>query len=194
MGGSTDLERLRFSDNLTMGELYKPWTAFKHPTYGDIEIGGWVKMSSRVSAPFMLRDLVHRNAMAVIFVAKNTPEVSLEVTELKKLGKGLYRVRTRLSNKNAIPTMSYQAQKVKLYPKDTLTVSGAKAKVAAGGLLTDPYRDTVAYKEHRPELQFLVVPGFGKVDYEFLVEGEGEVTIRYASRHGGKLTQTVQLR
>jgi hypothetical protein len=193
MGSSTDLERLRFSDNLTMGELYKPWTAFKHPTYGDIEIGGWVKMSSRLSAPFMLRDLVHRNAMAVIFTAKNTPEVSLEVTGIKKVGNGLFRVRTRLSNKNAIPSMSYQAQKVKLYPRDTLTVSGAKAKVVAGGLLTDPYRDSVSYKEHRPELQFLVVPGFGKVEHEFLVEGEGEITIRYASRHAGRLTQTIEL-
>jgi hypothetical protein len=194
MGRITDLERLRFSDNLTMGELYKPWAAFKHPTYGDIEIGGWVKMSSRLSAPFMLKDLVHRNAMAVIFTAKQTPEVSLEVTEVKKVAKGLFRVRTQLSNKNAIPTMSYQAQRVKLYPQDILTISGAKANVVAGGLLTDPYRDSVAYKEHRPEIQFLVVPGFGKVEHEFLVEGDGEITVRYSSRHAGPLTQTTQLK
>ena len=193
MGRSTELERLRFSDNLAQGDLHKPWTAYKHPTYGDIEIGGWVKMSSRISAPFMLIDLVHRNAMAVLFTAKQTPEVSLDVTEVKKLGRGLYRVRTRLSNGKAIPTMSYLAQKVKLYPKDMLKVSGASAKVVAGGLLTDAYRDRVTYKKHRPELQFLVVPGFGKLEHQFLVEGKGEVTIRYESRHAGKLSQTIDL-
>ena len=193
-GRSTELERLRFSDNLTHGDLHKPWTAYKHPTYGDVEIGGWVKMSTRISAPFMLIDLVHRNAMAVLFTAKQTPEVSLDVTEVKEVGKGLYRVRTRLSNSKAIPTMSYLAQKVKLYSKDMLKVSGATAKVVAGGLLTNAYRDSVTYKKHRPELQFLVVPGFGKVEHQFLVEGKGELTIRYESRHAGKLSQTIKLK
>jgi hypothetical protein len=150
-------------------------------------------MSSRLSAPFMLPDLVHRNAMAVIFSAKHVPDVSLDVTEVKKIGKDLYRVRTRLANDHAIPTMSYQAQKAKLYPKDMLKVSGAGAKVVAGGIVTDPYNDRVAYKKDRPELQFLVVPGFGKVEYQFLVEGKGEVTVRYESRHGGTLEKKVKL-
>ena len=194
MGRSTELERLRFSDNLTHGDLHKPWTSYEHPTYGEVEIGGWVKMSSRISAPFMLIDLVHRNAMAVLFTAKQTPEVSLDVIEVKEVGKGLYRVRTRLSNSKAIPTMSYLAQKVKLYPKDMLKVSGTRAKVVAGGLLTDVYRDSVTYKKHRPDLQFLVVPGFGKVEHQFLVEGKGDVTVSYESRHAGKLTQTLQLK
>ncbi len=193
MGRSTELERLRFSDNLTFGDLYKPWTSYDHPTYGEVEIGGWVKMSSRLSAPFMLIDLVHRNSMAVLFTARHTPEVSLDVTEVKEVGKGLYRVRTRLSNNKAIPTMSYLAQKVKLYPKDMLKVAGAKAKVVAGGLLTDAYMDKVTYKKHRPELQFLVVPGFGKVEHQFLVEGKGEVTVSYESRHAGNRSQTIKL-
>jgi hypothetical protein len=64
----------------------------------------------------------------------------------------------------------------------------------AGGLLTNVYRDNVTYKKHRPELQFLVVPGFGKVEHQFLVEGKGEVTVSYESRHAGKLTQTIQLK
>jgi hypothetical protein len=188
-----DRERIKFSDNVDQGELYKPWKPFKHPEYGDIEIGGWVKMSSRLGAPFMIKDLVHRNAMAALFTAKHLPDVSLESIEVKPLGGSLYRVRTRLSNPKAIPTMSYLTQKVNLYPKDMLTVSGANAKVVAGGLLVDPYRDQVAYKKDRPELQFLAVPGFGKVEHEFLVEGKGKITIKYASRHGGKLTKTVKL-
>jgi hypothetical protein len=191
--GVTERERLKFSDNVAQGELYKPWRPFKHPDYGDIEIGGWVKMSSRLGAPFMIKDLVHRNAMAVLFTAKHLPEVALEVTEVKALGGNLFRLRTRLANPKAMPTMTYLAQKVNLYPKDVLKISGTGAKVVAGGLLVDPYRDQVVYKKYRPELQFLVVPGFGKVEHEFLVEGKGAVTFRYESRHGGKLTKTVKL-
>ncbi len=192
--GITDRERIKFNDQLAQGELFKPWTAFKHPTYGDIEIGGWVKMSSRLSAPFMIKDLVHRNAMVVLFSAKHLPEVSLEVTEVLAIGKNLYRVRTRLANPRAVPTMSALAQKVNLYPKDMLSVSGEKAKAVAGGVLTDIYLDKVAYKKDKPEIQFLVVPGFGKIEHQFLVEGEGEIRINYESRHGGKLAKTVALK
>lgn len=187
-------ERLKFSDNLTQGELYKPWKAFKHPTYGDIEIGGWVRMSSRLPAPFMLKELVHRNASAVIFSAKQTPDISMEVFETKKIGKNLYRIRTRLINSKAIPTMSYHAQKVKLYPQDMLTISGKKVKVVAGGRITDVYRNQVAYKKFRPELQFLFIPGFGKVEYQFLVSGKGEATLNYKSRHGGRIEKNVILK
>ena len=193
MGDSTDRERLKYSDNLTQGELFKPWKSFKHPTYGEIEIGGWTKMSTRLSAAFMIQDMVHRNAMAVVFSAKHAPEVSLEVIEVKKTGKDLYRVRTRLVNNKAMPTMSYQAQRTKLYPKDMIKVSGGSAKVVAGGLLTDPYTDRVSYKKNRPEVQLLVVPGFGKVEHQFLIEGRGEISIRYESRHAGKLEKKVKL-
>ncbi len=195
MGRETrNRERLDYSDHLAMGELYKPWEPFKHPTYGDIEIGGWVKMSGRLSAPFMIKDMVHRNAMSVIFSAKHTPEVSLDVFDVQKVDKNFFRVRTRLSNARAIPTMTYQAQKVNLYPKDILKVSGSNSKVLAGGVLTDPYNDRVNYKKHRPETQFLVVPGFGKVEHQFLVEGKGNLTVLYESRHGGKLEKTIQLK
>jgi hypothetical protein len=98
-----------------------------------------------------------------------------------------------LANPRAVPTMSFLAQKTNLYPKDTLTVSGSGAKVVAGGLLVDPFRDQAAYKKDRPELQFLAVPGFGKVEHQFLVEGKGEITVRYASRHFGQLSKTVKL-
>ncbi|MGZ7064759.1 MAG: M14 family zinc carboxypeptidase, partial [Candidatus Aminicenantales bacterium] len=192
-GDVSEIDRLKFNDSLAQGELYKPWKAFKHPAYGDIEIGGWVKMSSRLGTPFLLTDLVHRNAMAVLFSAKHVPEVSLDVTEVKKLSGDLYRVRTRLANSKAMPSMSYLAQRSRLYPKDMLRVSGGGAKVLAGGVLTDPYNDRVNYKKYRPDVQFLVVPGFGKAEYQFLVQGKGEITIRYESRHAGTLEKKVKL-
>lgn len=191
---ATARERLKFNDHLVMGELYKPWKPYQHPVYGEVEIGGWVKFSSRLSAPFMLKDLVHRNAMAILFSARHTPQVSLKIFETKKLDKDLYRVRTRLLNAGAIPTMSYYAQKKKLYPQDMLRISGKNAQVAAGGTLTNAYTDQVSYKEHRPEVQFLLVPGFGKVEHQFLISGKGTVTLDYSSRFGGKIRKTIELK
>jgi hypothetical protein len=193
----TDRERLKFNDHLAQGELFKPWKPFKHPTYGDIEIGGWVKLSSRLPAPFMLKELVHRNAMTIIFSAANTPEVTMEVFEIQKTGPDLYRIDVRLENRKAIPTMSYHAQQVNLYPKDMLTISGVSGKdikVLAGGIIRDVYTDDVSYKEYRPEIQFFAIPAFGKVEYRFLVSGAGPVDIAYSSRHAGKIARTVRLK
>ena len=53
--------------------------------------------------------------------------------------------------------------------------------------------EMVAYKAHRPELQFLQVPGDGKVEFEFLVSGRGEVTAAYQSQKAGKATKTLVL-
>ncbi len=187
-------ERLRFDDNLNQGESFKEWKKYQHPVYGEIEIGGWVKFSTRLSPPFMLKDLVHRNASAIIFSAKHLPEVSMKIEKPEKIGEGLYKIRTVLTNSKAIPTMSFHSKLKKLYPEDTLKVFGKGIKVVAGGALLDKYTDKVKYKEFKPEVQFLTIPGFSKQSHQFLIAGKGQVTFSYYSRHGGKITQTLNLK
>lgn len=195
-GGSAESNRarLKFNDYLAQGELYREWKPYRHPLYGDIEIGGWVKMSTRLPHPFLLQDLVHRNASTVIFAAQNTPEVKLEVFEVKKTGNNLFRVRVRLVNSNAMPSVTYQTIKNKLYPPDILTVTGASANVVSGGKLLDIYSDRVDYKEFRPDVQFCQVPGFGKVEYQFLISGRGNIEVKYESRKAGIRSETVSLK
>jgi len=128
-------EQLKFNDNVVQGEQYKEWKSYKHAVYGDVEIGGWVKMSSRLPHPFMLPELVHRNASVVFLAAENTPEISMEVFDKKEIGKNLYQVRVRLQNKKGLPSMTANAVKTKIHQQDMLKVSGGK--VIAGGKLTD---------------------------------------------------------
>jgi len=176
-----DRERLKFNDHLAHNELYKPWKKVKHPTYGEIEIGGWVKMSSRIPAPFMIRDMVHRNAAAVIFSADHLPQVSLEKVKVVPLSNGLSRVRVRLHNSKGIPTMTAMAKLKRIYPQDMLKASGLK--VVAAGPVSDEYTDRVDYKAYRPELQFLRLNAFGSLIYDFLVEGSGTLALEYSSVH-----------
>lgn len=186
--------RLQFNDHLTQGELYKEWHPYKHPVYGDIEIGGWVKMSTRLPHPFMLQDMAHRNASTVIFAAQNTPDVSMDIFEVKKIGKDLYRIRVRLVNPNAMPSVTYQTMKHNLYPLDILTVKGADIKVISGGKIIDQYSDKIEYKEYRPEIQFVQVPGMGKVEYQFLVSGKGTAEVHYESRKAGTRNMKASLK
>ncbi len=196
MGGSNEQERerLKFSDNVVQGALYKPWTPFKHPVYGDIEIGGWVKMSSRLPQPFMLTDLVHRNASSVLFAAGQTPDVSLSVIGTERVGPDLYKVRIRVANAAVLPSLTFASLQRKSSPLDVLEVTGAGAKVVSGGVLTDVDRDLVTYKEFKPEVQLFQVPGMGKVDFQFLVSGKGPIQVSYESVKAGKRTATVELK
>ncbi len=187
-------EMLKFNDHVAHGELYKEWEPYDHPVYGEIEIGGWVKMSSRLPHPFMLQDEVHRVASAVLFSAEQTPEVEMEVFEKKKISGDLHRIRVRLTNSKAMPSISYKTVKNGLYPKDILAVDGKNIKVVAGGEIRDRYNDLVSYKEHKPEIQFAQVPGFGHVEYEFLVSGKGNMTILYDSRKAGHKQLELELR
>ncbi|MCK4699084.1 MAG: hypothetical protein KAT38_02070, partial [Bacteroidales bacterium] len=93
----------------------------------------------------------------------------------------------------AMPSMSYHSIRKKAYPKDILKLSGEGIKVISGGQLTDNYRDKVNYKEFKPEVQFCQVPGFGKVEYQFLVSGKGNLIIEYESRKAGKIKKQVEL-
>ncbi len=187
-------QRLLFDDNVNQGELFKEWKPYKHPLYGDIEIGGWTKMSTRLPHPFMLQDLVHRNASSVIFAAKHTPKITVDVFEVKKLGSDLWSVRVRLVNSGAMPTVTYETIKNKWYPIDKLSVAGRNATVVGGGVLTDPWMNLVDYKEHRPEVQMCQVPAFGKLEYQFLVSGRGDIEIKYESRKAGTVSKVVALK
>ena len=184
-------EQLKFSDHLSQGEMYKDWNPYKHPAYGDIEIGGWVKMTSRLPQPFMLPELVHRNASVVFLASENTPDISMEVFEVKEVSKNLTQIRVRLKNKNGLPSMTADSYNKKLFTPDMLKVTGAK--VVAGGKISDFRLNKVNYKDEKPEIQFLAVPGYGDVEYQFLIEGKGEITVSYESVKANDVKTTVKL-
>lgn len=184
-------EQLKFSDYVAQGEMFVDWKPFNHPVYGEIEIGGWVKMSSRLPQLFMLPELVHRNAAVVLLAAENTPEISMEVFEVKKIGNNLNQVRVRLKNKNGLSSMTADAFSKKLYTPDILKVTGGK--VVAGGKIQDFRLNKVTYKEHKPEIHFLSVPSYGTVEYQFLLEGKGEITVSYESQKANNVKTSVKL-
>ena len=184
-------ELIKFNDYLGLNELYKAWKSYKHPIYGDIEIGGWVKLSGRLPHPFMLPELVHRNSMVVLYAAEQTPEISMEIFDVKEIGKNLHQVRVRLKNAKGLPSMSFKAISTKLYTQDILKVAGAK--VVASGKITDLRNNKISYQEHKPEIIYTSVPSYGFSEFQFLVEGKGEISVSYTSQKAGSLSKVVRL-
>lgn len=182
-------ERIKFNDYLTNGAMYSNWKPFKHPLYGNVEIGGWTKFNFRLPQPFMLMDLVHRNAMALFVSAFNLPQISMEVFVKEKIGRDLYRIKVRVSNSKAVSSMTYQSVRLKIIPMDYLKISGKSITVVAGGPVTDLYRNEASYKQYKPEIQFLQIPSYGRLEYQFLVSGKGKLKLEY---HSEKATDRIK--
>jgi len=192
-GGTPSEERQKFNDFVNQGTMFHDWKEFDHPQYGKIEIGGWRTFTTRIPPTFMLPEMVHRNASLVLLVAKNTPEVTLEVTDVKDLGGGLHRIRVRAANANAIPTLSGRAVGKNIVRKDMFKIAGNGIEVVSGAVVTDPVFDRVQTVEHRPWMIFTSVPSFGKRDVEWIVKGNGKVTITYDALKAKNQTLTVTL-
>ena len=76
--------------------------------------------------------------------------------------------------------------------RDVVTVEGAD--VVSSGLVEDRWLDKIRLQKHRPER--LMVPGVGGYAARrlfFVVEGAGEITVRYDNLKAGAMETSVRL-
>lgn len=186
-GRSGDDDRKKWNDLLELGSYYVPWKKVKHPEYGEVEIGGWTKWSSRVPPAFMLPELCHRNMAFTLMHADAMPKVSIKEVETENVGPGLWRVRATLVNESLIPSRTAMAAQKKLGLPDFLSIGGAKA-LTASFVRVNGIRTTLTPIDGEPGRVRLErgVPSKGKTVVEWLVDGPGPYSIEYRSEKAGK--------
>jgi hypothetical protein len=192
-GDVSQEEMMKFNDLLSLGRQWVDWKPYKHPQYGDIEVGGFKRDVGRVPEGWALEDETHRNNAFVLLNAYHLPHLSVGEAAVKKVGDGLWRIEVPILNDRAIPSMTAVAVSNKLHRPDIATVTGGK--VISSGIVDDPFLDKIEIQEHRPER--LMVPGVEGVSTRtlfFLVQGDGDVTFGYDSLKGGKLSKKIALR
>lgn len=184
------------SDKLLFGAGFVPWTPVKHPLYGDIEVGGFVKQTQRVPPPFMIEELCHRNAAFVVYHAEQMPRVEWEGLIVAPLGPDTFQVTASLRNTRTIPSVAAQAARRKAGLPDTLTLAGEGLKVVAGGKLVDRDTGEVELAERTPETLRLEngVPGEATVRVRWFVRGTGEAKVRYQSQKSRTIEKSVFLK
>jgi hypothetical protein len=190
----TQEEQMKFNDELTQGRMFVDWKPFKHPQYGDIEIGGFKHDTNRSPEGFLNVEECHRNAMFILFNAYHLPMLKVQTPEVKKIKEGLYRIHVPVLNERGIPSTQAIVSQHKLHRQDLATITGGK--VISSGIVTDPYLNKVSLQENRPE-RLLVnggIPAYGTQTLMFLVEAKpGPVTFTYDSIKAGKITATITL-
>jgi len=192
-GNVTEAEMLKFNDELALGRQFVPWHPYKHPQYGDIEVGGMKRDVGRVPEGWALEDETHRNNAFVLFNAYHLPHIQFGEVKATKMANGLWRIDASILNDRGIPTMTAVAAQNKLHRPDIASVTGAK--VISSGIVDNPYLDKIDIQKHRPErLMVDGVEGLSTRMLFFLVQGTGDVTVTYDSLKGGKITKTLTLK
>lgn len=191
-GDVTEEERFKFNDLLTHGRMFSDWKEVEHPQYGTVEVGGFRHDTWRVPEGWMLEEECHRNASFVFFHASQMPKLRFGEPRVEKVDRDLWRVHLPVRNDRAIPSMTAVATQLKLHRPDIVTVEGAK--VVSSGIVQDAFLDKVDLQKHQPErLMVDGIDGLSTRTLFFLVEGKGEIEVKYDSLKAGTINQMIEL-
>jgi len=187
-----------FNDLLEFGDELTEWTAFDHPQFGEVEIGGaFRKTFGRVPPRFMNEELCHRNMAFTLYQADEMPRASIGATKVEKLGGGVFKVWVDLVNDRLAPTILAKAAQTGVVPPDLLTLEGKAVEVLSASWVPNKWRPGVAPMIDQKDLKRIMVrnglPGRATRTVQYLVKGAGPVTVKYASLKGGSPQTTILL-
>ena len=119
-----DYDGLMWNDEACGGRGFIDWTDFRHPEFGDIEIGGFkLKFFGQGPLPDFLEDWCRKEAMFNIFLAKQLPRIEIHSVEVKASGeKNTYDIIVRVTNTGCLPTALEQAKKISIVGEDRVAL------------------------------------------------------------------------
>ncbi len=152
-GKITDLEILRWNDEVLDGQGFKNWEKFDHPQLGEVEIGGFnPKFFRQNPPPQFLEEWAKKQAMFNLFLAKSLPQVKILSASLRPLEKekDSYEIIALFTNEGYLPTALEMAKRVKIVKPDYAEISlpeegvelvGGEAQVELGYLKSEEKKE-----------------------------------------------------
>ncbi len=134
-----------FSDKELQGKGYVAWTAFKHPTLGDVEIGGACPYADTTPPPAMIGRLLEGQVPWVFKLASKLPRVKILKTEAAPKGSGLYEVTAWVQNTGELPFPTAMGKRNQHVGPVVLTLNGSGVTLMSGKKRT-PITDIEATK------------------------------------------------
>ena len=177
-----------FDKDLLFYDGFTPWKKYNHPTYGEIEIGGFKKNIGRATPGFLLEEEAHRNMAFTFYHAFHMPHLSIAEIKEKKLSGGLKEVTAYIKNDRLMPTHASQDLKYKITRPDFISISGVD--VVAGMIVTDEdFNFTTEQKVNPAKIKVANIPGNDVIKVRWIVKGNSKFTISVDSEKGGFITK-----
>jgi hypothetical protein len=99
-----DAATLRSLEGAGVNNAFVPWTAFKHATLGDVEIGGFRPYMVTNAQAKDLAELGRKHGEFVVKLASMLPRVRIASTEVKAHGGGLFTITVDVENTGFFPS------------------------------------------------------------------------------------------
>jgi hypothetical protein len=212
-GRTSDEEREFFDKYIDMDNAAIPMHEINHPQLGKVTIDrDQTKLAGRVPPTWLLEELCHRNMAFCLLNASEMPLPIIKSLEAEKISGNLYKLKVTIYNERLMPTMSATAIENKIQRPDILSIDGDVKVLAAGmdkssrlSAVPERFRRYFLQREDsdvdfidQKDLKNLKltrgIPGNAEVQYDFLVDGNGKVTVKLDCLKGGKHTKEIILK
>lgn len=112
-GEHPDSYILKWSDTVLKGKGFINWTPYKHPTLGDVEIGGFVPYLKINPPTSEIKKTISFHADFYIKLMDRLAELKLKETRVEALEDGLYQVTAYFTNPGWFPTSTAQGRRAR---------------------------------------------------------------------------------
>jgi len=175
-----DLRLLQWMDGEKIDGFVK-WAPFKHPTLGDVEIGGFKPYTTTNPPVAKIADLGASHAKFALYLTSIFAKVKIAKAEAMALGGGIYRVRADVENTGYLPTTMAQGV-VNRYVKPIMVQLG----VAPDSIISG--------NEKTNSISSLAGSGT-RQSFEWIIKGKPAqaITLKVVSQKSGADSATITL-
>jgi hypothetical protein len=123
---------ITFSDKQLGGKGYVDWQPYKHPTLGDVEIGGAVPFVTN-TPPFAWADSLINIQLPWIFtIADKLPQLKITDYKVKSLGADVYQLEIWIENKGYLPYPTAMGERDQAPAPCVLVLEGESLEFLSG--------------------------------------------------------------
>lgn len=94
---------LAYSDKQLDGKGFVEWQKYKHPTLGEVEIGGFVPYLETTPKPEKIDSLLAAQLPWLLQLSKKLPDISISDKKVTDLGASVYQLEIYIENKGYLP-------------------------------------------------------------------------------------------
>jgi hypothetical protein len=102
---------LKWADEAWKGKGFAPWAPFKHPTLGEVEVGGFAPFVRVNPPPSEIEKTAVFHADFFIKLMKKLPALAIKEVKAEALGTDVFRVTAFLANTGWFPTSTAQGRR-----------------------------------------------------------------------------------
>ena len=179
-GKSDDAKHLLWNDHAMSGSAFVPWTTVRHPTFGEVEVGGF-KPYVRSNPPLAeVGELARKHSDHLVSLGALFAQLRVGEVKVENLGGDLFRVTATIVNDGWLPTVTSMGERNRRPRPARLDLDLGGAKLLQG----------------QARATWPRIEGYGRREVQWLLQAEAgtEVQLRLWSEKAGDDERVIELK